>query len=138
MIGVLIDEYMHHVDVFDKFRDDTGNFNINLSNDPRGLLSLYNAAHMAVHGEMVLDDAITFTRRHLEVAKSKLRSPMAEQVSRSLEIPLPRFMWQIEAVHYISEYEKEDEHNAMILELARLNFNLLRSVHLKELKSLSL
>ena len=93
---------------------------------------------MAVPGEMVLDDAITFTRRHLEVAKSKLRSPMAEQVSRSLEIPLPRFMWQIEAVHYISEYEKEDEHNAMILELARLNFNLLRSVHLKELKSLSL
>jgi len=45
---------MHHVDVFVKFRDDTGSFNINLSNDPRGLLSLYNAAHMAVPGEMVL------------------------------------------------------------------------------------
>ena len=129
---------MHHVDVFDKFRDDTGNFNINLSNDPRGLLSLYNAAHMAVPGEMVLDDAITFTRRHLEAAKGKLRSPIEEQVSRSLEIPLPRFMWQLESVHYITEYEKEDEHDAMILELARLNFNLLRSVHLKELKSLSL
>jgi hypothetical protein len=41
-------------------------------------------------------------------------------------------------VHYITEYEKEDEHDAMILELARLNLNLLRSVHLKELKSLSL
>ncbi|XP_025828756.1 (S)-beta-bisabolene synthase-like [Panicum hallii] len=121
-------------DVFDKFRDGTGSFNMNLSNDPRGLLSLYNAAHMAVPGEMVLDDAITFTRRHLEVAKSKLRSPMEEQVSRSLEIPLPRLMWQIEAVHYITEYEKEDEYDAMILELSRLNLNLLRSVHLKELK----
>ena len=92
-IGALIEEYMHHVDVFDKFRDDTGSFDINLSNDTRGLLSLYNAAHMAVPGEMVLDDAITFTRRHLEAAKGKLRSPIEEQVSRSLEIPLPRFMW---------------------------------------------
>ncbi|PUZ45789.1 hypothetical protein GQ55_8G253000 [Panicum hallii var. hallii] len=131
-----IDEALCHV--FDKFRDGTVSFNMNLSNDPRGLLSLYNAAHMAVPGEMVLDDAITFTRRHLEVAKGKLRSPMEEQVSRSLEIPLPRLMWQIEAAHYITEYEKEDEHDAMILELARLNLNLLRSVHLKELKSLSL
>ncbi|PUZ45784.1 hypothetical protein GQ55_8G252500 [Panicum hallii var. hallii] len=131
-----IDEALCHV--FDKFRDGTVSFNMNLSNDPRGLLSLYNAAHMAVPGEMVLDDAITFTRRHLEVAKGKLRSPMEEQVSRSLEIPLPRLMWQIEAAHYITEYEKEDEHDAMILELARLNLNLLRSVHLKELKSLPL
>ncbi|CAN6374619.1 unnamed protein product, partial [Urochloa humidicola] len=125
-------------DVFDKFRDETGSFNINLSNDPRGLLSLYNAAHMAVPGEMVLDDAIVFARHHLEAAKDKLSSPMKEQVSRSLEIPLPRFMRQLESMHYISEYEKEEPHDVMLLELARINFNLLRSVHLKELKDLSL
>jgi hypothetical protein len=57
------------------------------------MLSLYNAAHMAVPGETILDDAITFTRRHLdEAARGKLTSPMREQVSRALEIPLPRFM----------------------------------------------
>ncbi|CAN6382046.1 unnamed protein product [Urochloa humidicola] len=125
-------------DVFDKFRDDNGSFNINLSNDPRGLLSLYNAAHMAAPGEMVLDDAIAFTRCHLEATKGKLRSPMEEQVSRALEIPLPRFMRQLETMLYITEYEKEDPHDIMILELARLNFNLLRSVYLNELKALTL
>ncbi|XP_022685314.1 (-)-germacrene D synthase-like [Setaria italica] len=126
-------------DVFDKFRDDeTGSFNINLSNDPRGLLSLYNAAHMAVPGETILDDAIAFTRRHLEAAKGKLTSPIKEQVSRALEIPLPRFMRQLEAMHYITEYEKEEPHDIMMLELAKINLNLLRSVHLKELKDLSL
>ncbi|CAO2150134.1 unnamed protein product [Urochloa humidicola] len=125
-------------DVFDKFRDDTGSFNIALSNDPRGLLSLYNAAHMAVPGEMVLDNAISFTRCHLEAAKGKLRSPLKEHVFRALEIPLPRVMWQVEAMHYITEYEKEDPNDTMLLELARLNFNLLRSAHLKEVKSLSL
>ncbi|CAO2142753.1 unnamed protein product [Urochloa humidicola] len=124
-------------DVFEKFRDHTG-FNINLSNDPSGLLSLYNAAHMAVPGETVLDEAITFTRRHLEATKGKLRSPMEEQVSRALVIPLPRFMRQLETMHYIIEYEKEESHDTMILELARLNLNLLRSVYLKELKALSL
>jgi hypothetical protein len=103
------------------------------------MLSLYNAAHVAVPGETILDDAITFTRRHLdEAARGKLTSPMREQVSRALEIPLPRFMRQLEAMHCIAEYEKEEPHDIMTLELAKINLNLVRSVHLKELKDLSL
>ncbi|KAM0838347.1 hypothetical protein ACQ4PT_061035 [Festuca glaucescens] len=49
-------------DVFDRFRDGDGNFSASLSSntdDPRILLSLYNAAHMAVPGDVdaVLDNA---------------------------------------------------------------------------------
>ncbi|CAD6245813.1 unnamed protein product [Miscanthus lutarioriparius] len=90
-------------DGFDKFRDATGNFSMDLATDTRGLLSLYNAAHMAVPEEVALDDAIAFARRHLEAAKDKLRSPMVEQVSRALEIPRPRFLRRLEAMHYITE-----------------------------------
>ncbi|KAL6840118.1 hypothetical protein ACP4OV_029928 [Aristida adscensionis] len=118
--------------------DGTGSFNEDLSSDPRALLSLYNAAHMATPGEATLDSAIAFARRHLEAAKGKLRSPMAEQVSRALEIPRPRFMRQLETMHYIAEYEQEDAHDAVMLELARLNLNLVRNVHLRELKAISL
>ncbi|KAL6838251.1 hypothetical protein ACP4OV_031923 [Aristida adscensionis] len=127
-------------DVFDKFRDATGSFNKGLSggDDPRGLLSLYNAAHMAVPGEDVLDAAMAFARRHLEAMKGKLRSPMAEQVSRALDIPLPRFMRPLETMHYVTEYEHEEAHDAAVLELARLEFSLTRSAHLKELNSFSL
>ncbi|OEL37951.1 Alpha-humulene synthase [Dichanthelium oligosanthes] len=125
-------------DVFDKFKDGMGSFNTDLSSDPRGLLSLYSAAHMAVPGEMILDDAVTFARHHLEAAKGKLRSPMAEQVCRALKIPRPRFMRRLETMHYIAEYEQEEKHNTTILELARLDFNLVRSLHLKELRDLSL
>ncbi|KAL6616441.1 hypothetical protein ACP70R_038711 [Stipagrostis hirtigluma subsp. patula] len=126
-------------DVFDKFRDGADSFNIELSSDPKALLSLYNAAHMAAApGEVILDDAIAFARHHLEAAKGKLSSPMAEQVSRALEIPRPRFMRQLETMHYISEYEQEEAHDATLLELARLNFNILRNVHLKELRAISL
>jgi hypothetical protein len=126
-------------DVFDKFKDDTGDFSESLvTDDPRSLLSLYNAAHLAAPGEETLDEAISFARCHLEAMKGELRSPLAEQVSRALEIPLPRFPKRLETVRYIAEYEQEEGHNGMLLELARLDFNLLRSIHLKELKDLSL
>ena len=111
---------------------------MDLTTDPRGLLSLYNAAHMAVPGETALDDAIAFARGHLELVIGKVRSPMAEQVSRALEIPRPRFARRLEAMHYITEYEQEDAHDTAMLELAKLDFNIARSFHLKELMSLSL
>lgn len=113
--------------MFDKFRDDTGSFSSSLCSDPRGLLSLYNAAHMAVPGEVVLDDAIVFTRGQLVGIKSKLprfRSPISKQISRALDIALPRFTRRLETMHYITEYEHEEAHDSLILELARLNFIL--------------
>ncbi|KQJ98123.1 alpha-humulene synthase [Brachypodium distachyon] len=130
-------------DVFDRFRDDQGSFSKSLSSDPRGLLSLYNAAHMAAPGEVALDDAIAFAKGHLieAIKEGKLvRSPiLAEQISRALDIALPRFTRRLETMHYIGEYEQEAAaHDDTLLELARLNFNLVRSLHLKELKALCL
>ncbi|XP_037418249.1 eudesmanediol synthase-like [Triticum dicoccoides] len=125
-------------DVFDKFREDQGSFSESVGGDPRGLLSLYNAAHMATPGEVALDDAISFARGHLEAIKGNVGSPIAEQISRALDIPLPRFTRRIETMHYIDEYEQEGVYDGMLLELSRLNFNLIRILHLKELKDLSL
>lgn len=127
-------------DVFDKFRDGTGSFSSSLCADPRGLLSLYNAAHMAAPGEIALDDIIVLARCHLEAMskKGELKSSLAEQVSRALDIPLPRFPRRLETMSYLTEYEQEDEHDDMLLELARLEFELARSLHLEELKALSL
>uniref|UniRef100_A0ACD5Z859 Uncharacterized protein n=1 Tax=Avena sativa TaxID=4498 RepID=A0ACD5Z859_AVESA len=125
-------------DALDKFNDGAGNFRQDLSTDPRALLSLYHAAHMAVPGEATLDDAIAFTRCHLEAMKGSLQSPTAEQVARALDHTLPRFTKQLETMHYIGEYALEDTHDNTLLELAKINSNLMRSLHLKELKELSL
>lgn len=99
---------------------------------------MYNAAHMAVPGEVVLDDAITFARGHLMDIKGKVKSPISDQISRALDISLPRFTRRLETMHYITEYEHEEAHNSLLLELARLNFILVRALHLRELKDLSL
>lgn len=123
-------------DVFDKFRDGAGNFGA--TEDARAVLSLYHAAHMAVTGESTLDDAIAFARRHIQAMNGELRSPVAEQVSRALDHPLPRYTRLLETMHYVTEYAQEDAHDGTLLELARLNSNIMRSLHLKELKALAL
>jgi hypothetical protein len=124
--------------VFDRFRDGAGSFSASLTSDPRSLLSLYNAAHMATPGEHALDEAISFSRRHLESMRGELASPLEEQVSRALDIPLPRLPKRLETVRYVAEYGKEEGHDAVVLELAKLDFDLVRSLHLKELRALSL
>ncbi|XP_047051048.1 tau-cadinol synthase-like [Lolium rigidum] len=124
-------------DVFNKFKDEDGAFNVGISNDPRGLLSLYNASYLLTHGETELEESILFARKHLESMESDLKPPLAEQVRRSLHLPLPKTLKRVEALHYMSEYKYEPMHNSTILELAKLDFNLLQHLHLKELKALS-
>ncbi|XP_044336657.1 tau-cadinol synthase-like [Triticum aestivum] len=95
-------------------------------------------AHLHVHGEPTLEEAITFARRHLRSMRgSDLKTPLANQVKRALHIPLPRACKRIETLHYISEYKEEEGYNPVLLELAKLDFNLLQHVHLKELKAIT-
>jgi hypothetical protein len=131
---------MYHVylaDVFKKFKDEDGAVNVGISNDPRGLLSLYNVSYLLTHGETRLEESILFAKQHLESMESDLKPPLAAQVRRSLHLPLPRTLKRVEALHYMSEYQDEPMHNSSILELAKLDFNLLQRLHWKELKALS-
>ena len=40
--------------------------------DGKGMLSLYEAAYLRVHGEDILDEALVFTTTHLELVASHL------------------------------------------------------------------
>lgn len=66
-----------------------------------------------------------------------LTYPLSDQVKRALYLPLPRTVRRIEALHYMSEYEHERAYNHIILELAKIDFNILQNLHLKELRDLS-
>ncbi|PNT76533.1 hypothetical protein BRADI_1g49245v3 [Brachypodium distachyon] len=94
-------------------------------------------AYFFISGEPQLEKAISFARQHLESMRAGLESPLAEQVERALYLPLTRTYKRQEAVHYMSEYGEEEGHNPSLLELAKLDFNLLQHVHLKELNAIS-
>jgi hypothetical protein len=124
-------------DVFKMFKAEDGTFSEDVTNKPKELLCLYNAAYTLTHGEPELEEIISFARHHLESLVPSLSTPLVEQVKRSLHIPLPRTYKRLEALRYMPEYEQEEGHNAILLELAKLEFNLLQRVHLKELKDIS-
>nr|F6M8H7.1 RecName: Full=Probable sesquiterpene synthase; Short=SmSTPS [Santalum murrayanum]AEF32537.1 putative sesquiterpene synthase [Santalum murrayanum] len=129
--------YKVSCDVFNKFRDNEGNFKNNLMEDAKGLLELYEATHVSIHGEEMLDDALEFTKTRLESVVSHLNYPLAEQVRHALYQPLHRGLPRLEAVYFFRIYEAHASHNKALLKLAKLDFNLLQSFHKKELSDIA-
>ncbi|GMN21007.1 hypothetical protein TIFTF001_050089 [Ficus carica] len=57
-----------------------------------------------------------------------------ELVSHALELPLHRIMPRLETMWYIDLYGKRQDMNPTWLELAKLDFNVVQSTHLEDLK----
>ncbi|KAI3468316.1 hypothetical protein Pfo_024979 [Paulownia fortunei] len=123
--------------IFHKFTEIDGKFKNYLKGEPKGLLSLYEAAHLRTHGEDILDEALSFTTAHLESIAPHLGSPLKEQVAHALEQCLQRGIPRVEARRFISLYEEYESKNDSLLRLAKLDFNLLQMLHRKELCELS-
>ncbi|KAL0300332.1 UNVERIFIED_CONTAM: Gamma-cadinene synthase [Sesamum calycinum] len=123
--------------VFNKFKDEDGEFEKTLTSDAKGLLSFYEAANVRIHGEDVLEDAVAFTSHHLNRMVQELEPPLQCQVKRALEQPVHRGVPRLEARHYISFYERNEPKNDILLKLAKLDFNYLQNLYKKELHDLS-
>ncbi|KAH9776446.1 alpha-humulene/(-)-(E)-beta-caryophyllene synthase [Citrus sinensis] len=124
-------------DKFNMFKDDKGNFKESLASDALGMLSLYEAAHLGVHGEDILDEAIAFTTTHLKSVATHLSNPLKAQVRHALRQPLHRGLPRLEHRRYISIYQDDASHYKALLTLAKLDFNLVQSLHKKELCEIS-
>ncbi|KAG2712276.1 hypothetical protein I3760_04G117700 [Carya illinoinensis] len=107
-------------DVFERFRSRDGKLILDcLSGDMEGLLVLYDATHLGMDRENILEDN------------------SAIQVKESLEIPLHWRMSRVEARYFIDVYQKDTTMSLTLLELAMLDYNLVQSVHQQEVKELA-
>ncbi|KAL7145229.1 hypothetical protein ABFS83_07G066800 [Erythranthe nasuta] len=131
-------QYQVSCSVFDKFTDEAHKMKEMLSSDVEGLLSLYEAAHIRIHREDILEEAVPFTKHHLtrHVLSQSLESPLEDKVKRALVHSFHRGVPIIEARVYISIYEKDDSRDEIILKLAKLNFNYLQNMYKEELSEL--
>ena len=74
--------------MFSKFKNGDGKFKESLVNDVVGLLSLYEAAHLMIRGEDVLEEALTFTTTHLESAA------LLERLTKDRSNALLVYLWR--------------------------------------------
>ncbi|KAJ7948511.1 (-)-germacrene D synthase [Quillaja saponaria] len=111
--------------VFDEFKDNEGNFRESLITNMRGLLNLYQAAHLRIHGEHVLDEALAFTATHFESMMTQLSPPLAAQVSHALKQPIHKGLPRLEARSYFSFYQEDPLHNEVLLALSKIRFQLI-------------
>lgn len=121
-------------DVFKRFKDDKGRFNTN--GDVRGILSLYEASQVRIRSDSILDEAAEFTTAYLKSANVKEHN-MAEQVAHALHQPLHKGMIRVETKHHISFYDKDPSLSKTLLKFAKLDFNLLQSLHQRELADIA-
>ncbi|KAK4401822.1 Terpinolene synthase, chloroplastic [Sesamum angolense] len=121
--------------VFDCFRNEKGDFDPNLGNDTKGLLQLYEASFLSTPGEKTLDLAREFATNFLQkYPNEKIDENLSLLVRHALELPIH---WRVErpnARWFIEAYEKRPDVNPLVLELAKLDFNIVQATHQQELK----
>ncbi|KAL8545673.1 hypothetical protein ACS0TY_005708 [Phlomoides rotata] len=131
-------QYQVSCDVFDKFIGKDNKFEDIHSSDVEGLLSLYEASHVRVHGESVLEEAVAFTTEHLTRLEQEFQEPSVskEKVKQALQQPLHKGVPIFNIRRYISTYERDESSNQLLLELAKINFNFLQNLYKTELSQL--
>ncbi|RVW14353.1 Alpha-farnesene synthase [Vitis vinifera] len=96
----------------------------------QGVTELFEATHLALEGETILDAAKAFS--------SKLDINLAKTVAQSLEVSFHWRMQWFDVKWRIDSYEKEERIMSPIsLELDKLNFNIVQAIHEKDLKGMS-
>ncbi|KAL3365979.1 hypothetical protein AABB24_010882, partial [Solanum stoloniferum] len=139
---LLVRQQGHYMssDVFKQFTEQDGKFKETLTNDVQGLFSLYEASHLRVHDEEILEEALTFTTNHLEsIAVSNLRNnSLKVEATEALSQPIRMTSPRVGARKYISIYENNDAHNHLLLKFAKLDFNMLQKLHQRELSDLTM
>ncbi|CAL1391847.1 unnamed protein product [Linum trigynum] len=124
-------------DGFRKLKDSEGRFKEWLASDEQGLLSLYEAAHVAVHGEGILDEALSFATKTLKSILPQLDTSFQKQVKFALGLPSWKCVPRSLTRNYIDFYSEDASHNHKLFRFAKLDFNLLQKLHRQELHDIS-
>eukprot|EP01018_Ginkgo_biloba_P010669 Gb_38829 [translate_table: standard] len=144
-------------DVLENFKDENGHFYCPDGQAQKqvitSMLSLYKASHLAFPGETIMDEAKNYTTEYLKQINlnenflNKLS--IVEEVQYALDFPWHSNLPRLEAKRCIQLYRHDDArlgkilykmpnvNNKKLLELAKLDFNILQAIHQTELKEIT-
>nr|AUJ87599.1 B-caryophyllene synthase [Chrysanthemum x morifolium] len=128
-------------EILKDYKDKDGAFKDSLTNDVQGMLDLYEATYMRVPGEVILDDALVFTRARLSyIAKDPEMANniySTNYIVEALKQPIRKRLPRLEALRYIPFYQQQLSHNKSLLKLAKFGFDQLQLLHKKEISELT-
>lgn len=131
-------------DIFNVFKDESGNFNACLCEDNKGMLHMYEASYLSIPGETIMEEARDFTEKHLKEMKLQQKSVIENEddellvlIRHALDLPLRYRTQRMEARWFIDLYERRQDMVSTLHELAKLDFNMVQAEHQKDLEYLS-
>ncbi|CAA0836098.1 Tricyclene synthase- chloroplastic [Striga hermonthica] len=132
-------------DVFDAFKNENGDFDLSSlgTYNDKGLLELYEASFLSTAAEETLELAKEFTTN---VLKSKIElinrafehdQYLFSLARHSLEVPSHWRIPRLDARWFMDTYKTRPDMNPLLLELAKLDFNIIQATHQQELQLVS-
>ncbi|CAL1358237.1 unnamed protein product [Linum trigynum] len=128
-------------DVFTKLKNNEGRFKEWVSRDRQGLLSLYEAAHLAFNGEDILDEVLSFATKNLKSSSVIQHQTNPDSFQKQIEFALRFPAWKCVprslARNSIDFYSENASQNQKLLTFAKMDFNIVQNLHQQELYEIS-
>lgn len=113
--------------------DNKGCFKLELSEDIRGMISLYEASQLGIKWEDILDEVGDFDQKYLNAAMTVVEPNIARVIGDTLEHPYHKSLATFKAKHYLKNLYGTYGWISLLQELAKIDFNIVRSLHQREL-----
>nr|QCI62369.1 terpene synthase [Chrysanthemum indicum var. aromaticum] len=135
----LLRQHGYHVpqEIFLNFKDKNQNRNAYLLSDVVEMLNVYEASYHSFEDESILEDARDITTKYLKESLEKIDGSIFSLVSHALEQPLHWRVPRVESKWFIELYEKKGGASPTLIELAKLDFDMVQAIHLEDLKHAS-
>ncbi|KAI6697373.1 hypothetical protein NL676_017492 [Syzygium grande] len=97
-----------------------------------------NYRKMCLKGETIVDEAWNFASKHLkDLNLDEVPANVASHVSHALDMPIHWRPNRLEARWFMDMYGKQQDRIPSLLRLAKLDFNLVQSIHRKEVSNVA-
>ncbi|CAK9141037.1 unnamed protein product [Ilex paraguariensis] len=123
-------------DAFSNFNKQ-GKFTQELSKDVKGVMGLFEASQLSIEGEDILDEATNFSRQVLSELVTHLDPHQARTVASTLRNPYHKSLGRFMAKNFIVDYRGTNGWENDLQELAKMDFNVVQSIHQRELLRVS-
>lgn len=120
-------------DVFNKFKDSKGMFKQDLSEDIKGLMSLYEASQLSTEGEDTLVEAGKFSGHLLKTSLSHLDKHQARIVANTLGNPHHKSLGSYMAKNFFVTSQGTNTWLNLLKEVAKTDFDMVQTLHHNEI-----